>query len=127
MSLAINDLPDLQQDDLGGTLKLGNYTVAGRLSHFQQAWRSITTDQWVLEIISNGYTLPFMAPPPLKLEPLETPLPTDPQRREALWTEVQSLLDKGAVEEIQLGKRGGGGITPTTSSRQRKQAVFVLS
>ncbi len=102
--------------------------MAGRLPHFLQAWRSIITDQWVLEIISNRYTLPlFMAPPPLKPEPLETPLPTVPQRREALWTEVQSLLDKGAVEEIHLGKEGGGGITPFTSPRLRKQAAFVLS
>ncbi len=106
MSLVINDLPDHQQDDLGGTLKLGNYTVAGRLSHFKQAWSSITTDQWVLEIVSNGYALLFIAPPPLASEPLEMPLPTIPQRREALWTEVQSLLDKGAVEEIPLGIQG---------------------
>ncbi len=116
MSLSFNDLSDLQQDDLGGTLKLGNYTVAGRLSHFKQAWSSITTDQWVLEIVSNGYALPFMASP-LAPEPLETSLPTIPQRREALWTEVQSLLDKGAIEEFPLGKGGGGGITPIISSQ----------
>ena len=100
MSLAINDLPGLQQDDLGGTLKLSNFTVAGRLSHFREAWSRITTDRWVLEIISNGYALPFMAPAPMGREPLETPLPILPLKREALWTEVQSLLDKGAIEEI---------------------------
>ncbi len=38
--------------------------------------------------------------------------------REALWTEVQSLLYKGAIEEIPLGIRGGGGITPFTSSKK---------
>ncbi len=108
LSLAINDLPGLRKDDLEGTLKLGNYTVAGRLSHFQEAWSKITTDRWVLEIVKNGYALPFTAPPPMAREPLETPLPVLPLKREALWTEVQSLLDKGAIEEIPLGDWGWG-------------------
>ena len=42
-------------------------------------------------------------------EPLEPPLPILPLKREALWTEVQSLLNKGAIEEVPLGKQGGGG------------------
>ncbi len=41
--------------------------------------------------------LPFMAPPPMAREPLETPLSALPLKREALWTEVKSLLDKGAI------------------------------
>ncbi len=60
-------------------------------------------------------------------EALETPLPVLPLKREALWTEVQSLLDKGAIEEIPLGERGvlGWGVTPTTSLRPEKQAAFI--
>ncbi len=58
MSVAIDDLPGLRQDDLGGTLKLGNFTVAGRLSHFREAWSRIT-------IVSSGYALPFTAPSPM--------------------------------------------------------------
>ncbi len=56
-------------------------------------------------------------------EPLETPLPILPLKREALWTEVQSLLDKGAIEEIPLGKQGGGG--GYYSLQPKEQAVFV--
>ncbi len=92
--MAINDLSGLRQDDLGGTLKLGNFTVAGRLSCFQKAWSRITTDRWVPEIVSNGYALPFSAPPPVAKEPLQTPLPVIPLKREALFAEFQSLLDK---------------------------------
>ena len=50
-------------------------------------------------------------------EPLETPLPILPLKREALWTEVQSLLDKGAIEEIPLGKQGGGGVLLLATKR----------
>ncbi len=83
--------------------------MAGRLSHFREAWSKITTDRWMLEIVSNGYALPFSGPPPMAREPLETALPVTPLKREALWTEVQSLLDKGAVKEIFPGKQQGGG------------------
>ncbi len=57
------------------------------------------------------------------MEPLETPLPTLPQRREALWTEVQSLLDKGAIEEIFLGAGGGGVITPITPHNKENRRI----
>ena len=70
VSLAINDLPGLRQNDLEGTLQLGNYPVAGRLSHFLEAWKRITTEQWVLQILSEGYALPFMAPPPTATDSL---------------------------------------------------------
>ena len=52
--------------------------------------------------------------PPLAREPLETetPLHILPLKRGALWTEVQSLLDKSAIEESPLGKQGGGVLPP---------------
>ncbi len=126
MSLAINDLQGLRQDDPRGTLKFGNFTVAGRLSRFREAWNRITTNRWVLEIVSNGNALPFLPPPPMAKEPLENPLTVIHLKREALSAEVQSLLDKGAIEEIPLGKQeGGGGITRTTSLRPKRQAAFV--
>ncbi len=61
-SSAYINLPDLQQNDLEGTLKLGTLPVAGRLSYFLQEWRNITTDQWVPQTISQGYALPFLFP-----------------------------------------------------------------
>ena len=66
-------------------------------------------DRWVLEINKNVYALLFTAPPPMARGPLESPLPVLPLKREACWTEVQSLFYKGAIEEIPLGERGGGG------------------
>ena len=69
-SLAINDLPGLRQDDPGGTLQLCNYPMAGRLSHFVEAWRKITTDCLLLQIVAHGYALPFLDSPPMAREPL---------------------------------------------------------
>ncbi len=69
-----------------------------------------------------------MTPPPMVREPLETTLPTFPLKREALWTEVQSLLDKGAIEEIPLGERGGGGVLlPLLPCNQKNRCLLSHS
>ena len=71
--------------------------VGGRLAHFALNWQNITNDQWVLSLIKNGYQIPFKEQPPLSREPIFF---QQSQRRE-LEEEVTSLLQKGAVEEIQ--------------------------
>ena len=71
--------------------------VGGRLAHFALNWQNITNDQWVLSLIKNGYQIPFKKQPPLSREPIFF---QQSQRRE-LEEEVTSLLQKGAVEEIQ--------------------------
>ncbi len=74
-----------------------------------EAWRSISTDQWVLQTISQGYALPFVSPPPYSRGPVQTPLPGASPKHEVLWTEVQALLDKRVIEELSLDEGGGGG------------------
>ena len=71
--------------------------VGGKLAHFALNWQNITNDQWVLSLIKNGYQIPFKDQPPLSREPIFF---QQSQRRE-LEEEVTSLLQKGAVEEIQ--------------------------
>ena len=71
--------------------------VGGRLAHFALNWQNITKDQWVLSLIKNGYQIPFKDQPPLSREPIFF---QQSQRRE-LEEEVTSLLQKGAMEEIQ--------------------------
>ena len=71
--------------------------VGGRLAHFALNWQNITNDQLVLSLIKNGYQIPFKEQPPLSREPIFF---QQSQRRE-LEEEVTSLLQKGAVEEIQ--------------------------
>ena len=61
----------------------------------------ITSDRWVLKVISQGYSLPFrVEPPPLSRIPYETPLPQLPEKRQVLWDGISSLLQKGAIEVV---------------------------
>ncbi len=111
-SSAYNDLPDLQQNDMEGTLKLGVYPVAGRLSHFLQEWREITTNQWVLQIISQGYALPFLSLPPCSAGPVETP--------SCFFSQARGAVDRSPVPPGQGSRRGA------YSGRGRSGILFTL-
>ncbi len=102
------DLPGLTWDQTSGIAQIGSFPVGGRLSHFLADWQRITSDRFVLEVVSQGYSLPFVRYPPLTLSPMETPLPRLLCRRQALWEEVASLLKKGAVETVDLSRDQGG-------------------
>ena len=65
------------------------------MRHFLPMWESITTDQWVLDIVRWGYPLPFVTMPQLTLT--TKPAPHDPVRRTVLRQEFQALLDNHAV------------------------------
>ncbi len=111
------DIPGLVWDTQLGIAQKGLFPVGGRLSFFLPAWQCITSDQFVLEVIRQGYSwysLPFVMPPPLSLSPVETPLPKLQCKRLVLWEEVLSLLTKGAVEIVDLSHDRGDFI-PITS------------
>ena len=56
-------------------------------------------DAWVLEVLREGYRIPFLAPPPLSETPVMIPSYRESSMRgRALSGEISSLLDKGAVE-----------------------------
>ena len=74
--------------------------VGGRLSLFKEAWGRVTSDKWVLETISSGYQLEFTHPPPSTRVFRRTSLPKDPIKKETLLSEVQALLQKGAIERV---------------------------
>ncbi len=60
---------------LGLHRKVSSLWAAG-CHFFLPAWQRITSDKFVLQVIRQGYTLPFVRPPPpLSLSPVETPLP----------------------------------------------------
>ncbi len=105
---AFQDLPGLVWDRSLGIAMIGNFPVGGRLSLFLPAWQRLTSDRFVLEVVRQGYSLPFVNIPPLSRIPVETPLPRLRLKREALWEEVASLLTKGAVETVQLSQDQGG-------------------
>ncbi len=112
------DIPGLVWDTQLGIAQKGLFPVGGRLSFFLPAWQWITLDKFVLKVIRQGYTLPFVRPPPLSLSPVETPLPRLLSKRQALWEEVSSLLNKGAVETVDLSRDQGGILFPLLPGHQ---------
>ncbi len=69
------DIPGLIWDTQLGIAQKGLFPVGVRLSFFLPAWQRITSDQFVLKVIRQGYSLPFVRSPPLSLSPVGTPLP----------------------------------------------------
>lgn len=74
--------------------------IGGRLSQFTGAWESVTSDQWVLRTLSEGYRLEFTDSPLTLAGRRETPLPADPIKRQALTNEIKALLLKRAIEKV---------------------------
>ena len=77
--------------------------MGGRLAAFADAWAETTADSFVLSVLRKGYSLPFseeLGAPPLSREPFAHLSPSDPEAIAILHTEVQSLLGKGAIEEV---------------------------
>jgi ribonuclease HI len=76
--------------------------VGGRLKGFLEAWKQITDDPWVLQVISKGLPLHFKGKlPPLSAVPKPVVLPKNQAKREALLEAVQSLESKAAVVRCQ--------------------------
>ncbi len=65
--------------------KIGSFPVCGRLSFFLPAREQITSDQFVLEMVRQGYSFPFARRPPLALTSFAIPLPMLQFKWEALW------------------------------------------
>ena len=81
--------------------------VGGRLHSFRRDWQTNKCSSNVLNIITNGYVLPFLSKPnlvrfPLILSEYKT-LPKD----QALADCIQSLLSKNAIERVENVKSLG--------------------
>ena len=71
--------------------------VGGRLSLFLDFWRSINPSSWVLDIVAQGYYIPFKQLPRSRGIRV-TPLSGD--YAPVLLDEVDTLLQKGAIEPV---------------------------
>jgi len=78
----------------------GSPLVGGRLLQFAEKWEILNPGPWVLETIKSGYRVEFTAEPPSHPLVKETPVPTDPEQREALEAEVADLLRKEAIQIV---------------------------
>ena len=82
--------------------------VGGRLTLFLREWESVTTNPWVLSTLRDGHHPNWKSSPPPFLGIRRTPVPASVEKREALRAEVQSLLDKSAIEVVPKGQEHVG-------------------
>ena len=75
--------------------------VGGRLRSFRRDWQTNKCSPNVLNIITNGYVLPFLSKPNLDRFPLILSEYKAHQKNQALATCIQSLLSKNAIERVE--------------------------
>ena len=76
------------------------FPIAGRIARCWSAWKTITKDRWVLNIIRDGYKLQFksqLPPTPHRV----ANLPTDAAGAAILDFEVKQMLAKGAINVVE--------------------------
>ena len=79
-----------------------------RLSHFREKWRTVSSDPWVLGVISEGLRLEFQTGYPFPSGTRITPLSGDASKNQALESEVRALFKKGAIELVPEEEKGEG-------------------
>ena len=84
-----------------------NPPVGGHLHSFRRDWQIKKCSSNVLNIITNGYLLPFISKPSLVRFPLIQSECKAHQKVQALTTCIQSLLSKNAIERLENVKSLG--------------------
>ncbi|XP_066963153.1 uncharacterized protein [Macrobrachium rosenbergii] len=89
---ASSHLPDLLLASEDPVLRV---PMGARLLHFWRKWEVKSVEPWVIEVLREGYSIPFNSKPPLALAPINlTAYSIGSQRFLALSKEVTSLLKK---------------------------------
>ena len=83
-----------------GPQLLNSTPVGARLRYFPREWDNLTTDRYVRSIVRDGYRVELISAPPLSPVPIPMKLFRDTEQSNALLREIMSLLDKGAIEEL---------------------------
>ena len=76
---------------------------AGRIKEFIENWALITQDPWVLQTI-QGFQLPLVSQPTQATAPPQLQLSLAQQ--DLVLTEVQAMIEKGAISVVQPDQRG---------------------
>ena len=102
--------------------------MGGRLRHFLPKWEQITRDQWVLNIIKEGYKLEFIQKPPFS-GIKETKVRKKDQA--LIDSEIQELLNKNALEivrnhQTQTGFYSTLFLVPKKNGEMRPVGIILL-
>ena len=81
--------------------------VGGRLRSFRRDWQINKCSDSILNIITNGYVLPFISKPKLVRAPLIHSGYKALHKRQGLTSCIQSLLSKNAIERVENVKSLG--------------------
>ena len=103
--------------------------VRGRLHSFRRDWLANKCSDNVLNIITNGYILPFISKPNLVRAPLIRSGYKALQKDQALASCIQYLLSKNAIERVENVKSLGfySRLFPVPKPHQRWSPVIDLS
>ena len=80
---------------------VSNLPVGARLQNFWQTWLDLGTGPKVVQILREGYTLPFWIRPKLTRSPTVISCYVNPHRNSYLLEALHQLIDKNAVELVQ--------------------------
>ena len=82
--------------DLGLPTPLPPFKLAGRTALHMEAWEKITSNQWILQVVS-GYKLEFIAQPHQSHRPVSV---ETGRQAQLVSGEIGKLLEKGAIQEV---------------------------
>ena len=77
-----------------------NLAVGARLQNFWKTWLDLGASPKVVQILKEGYTLPFLVRPKLVRFPTVISCYGNPQRNSYLLEALHQLIDKNAVELV---------------------------
>ena len=88
-------------------LAASNLPVGARLQNYWQTWLDLGASLKVVQILREGYTLPFRIQPNLTRSPTIISCYVNPHRNLYLLEALHQLMDKNAVELVQNQKSLG--------------------
>ena len=77
---------------------LNNLPIGGRLSSCLDAWKKVTNNSWVCNVIENGYKIPFSSKPRQKIPPKNPPV--SGPALQVLLDEAEALKSKAAIAAV---------------------------
>ena len=77
-----------------------NRPVGARLQNFWQTWLDLGAGPKIVQILREGYTLPFQTRPHLTSSPTVISRYVDPHRNSYLLEALHQLIDKNAIELV---------------------------
>lgn len=99
-------LPEKFQE-INNYLSAVSLQVGARLLHYHSQWFQITQDKLVLQIVKNGLILDFISLPAFT-GVKETVVPRVGTKRSSILEEVNSLLEKHAIEPVPTSAENQG-------------------